>query len=490
MAEVLGFDYLCEMLIGDLHRRLDIAEPDEGRVALDNVFDQAMNSIAKGRCCPEHYMEALHIAKGAIFKGRDPRCITREMERQLGHLATVLIDTLCNKIKSLQGPVRGPWITAVWKAVLVASYCPAETMSELTLSLSTTTWIKDMFCRRTLCPNPLLRLEMMRFLMSCPGMVLTEEAVGFEVLRTLAQLGPRLTLQDVLPQGRPSISGSLAFFLYHLQRLGLMCVMTSRTFSQVNNQRVGMEARFFAHVTRLMGMKAKALRHLCRSGSLTVSTVMEEYRYLLQTLKVLLVSASCKAVFRLPGLVQVGAIALTNTTISLYRSSFVMVEADRLQFEFLRHTLDSIYGDLMQFNEIFIRELVMQHQQKTLAHAAALGKDVGFPLQHLLVLPTPPSADQLQKCPEAYLDAMTGRIMECPVLLQSSDIVVDMSTLVGFLLFSRDNVPFTLLEDLQQEIDDWRRDNIVRNKDSGGPDLGMVTVTVGQSVKRPIGLAE
>ncbi|KAK3891837.1 hypothetical protein Pcinc_004307 [Petrolisthes cinctipes] len=70
------------------------------------------------------------------------------------------------------------------------------------------------------------------------------------------------------------------------------------------------------------------------------------------------------------------------------------------------------------------------------------------------------------QCPERFVDGVTQLMIESPVLLQTSQVTVDETTLVYLLLQKSPRCPFTRttldqhsfcrLPELQQEIHAWR----------------------------------
>lgn len=427
-------------------------KPGEGRDALDEVYEYATIAIWEKPCCSRHVRVGLQVAKDAIFKNMDLRQISSKMAEQISYLGVLAMELFSSKARTQNKVLCGTWESAAWKVVLMSSFCTPDMAQCMTQTQSTIQWIKEVFCNRYLCPNPHLRREMMRFMVLWPDKVLRDPVLGFEILHAMVLLTSRLKMQDMLPQGRPSLSGPFACLLQNFHRLGFLEVLAVQACMQVTRLHIGAEARFFAHVVRLLGEKAKVLRHMCHNASLSYLVVMEEYRHLLDTLTVLVVSDSSKIVFKLPGLRQVAAIAIAATTINLYKSSTRLAAADEARFKKLKEQLN---GLLLSVNKILGKELMTNHG-RTLLRAAQLADEAEFPLHDLSVLLL---YEVPEGCCERFLDTVTGKVMEEPVRLISSQTVMDMSTLVGFMLFSVSwpcTIAYILLTELKREILDWK----------------------------------
>ncbi len=63
-----------------------------------------------------------------------------------------------------------------------------------------------------------------------------------------------------------------------------------------------------------------------------------------------------------------------------------------------------------------------------------------------------------EDCSARFLDAVTGKLMEEPVemMLTTYSVSMDISTLVGLMLFSKDSYDYFVDHDLRDELRAWR----------------------------------
>ena len=442
-------------LLLELRQKVDVKPHSRGSASFNEIFFEGVCSAWVRRCCPRHSKEVLQVAKDALFKDMEPRLFSAKMTQRIGQLGVMAMELLSAEASRLLVPLVGPWMSAAQRVVMLVSYCTPDMVHHITHTHHTIQWIRSVFCDRHVCPSPYLALEMIRFMMAWPSCVLRDHRLGLDVVHALPHLGCHLALQDMLPRGRPSLSGPLACLLLNLHRAGLLYHITCKVFTQVTGLNISHEARFYAHVVKLLGEKAKALRHLCHKAAFSAPVVLQEYKHLLATLEVLVVSDSCKVAFRLPGLVQVAAMTIGATAISLYKCWLSVAAASEDCFRTLTTQLNQVLSKVRQENHILGKEL-LTHHGKSLAKAARLGEHLGFPLHYLNL--TPHEEQVPPDYPECYFDPVTGRLMEQPVCLVSLGHVVDMSTMVGLMLFSSDRPPFTHQPGLHHFVNLWRVD--------------------------------
>lgn len=448
--------HIRDNLLQRVRKQVEAALFSKDRGALDNVCYRLVSTLWWQRCCHRHVGEAMRVMRDALLGNAELRHPTHNWLREIGFLAILAMEAFSEMARRRNAILIGEWEARAWAATYLMATITPDTPPLLRQTPSAIQFIKQVFLSEELCPSPRLRWEMIRYMQLWPE----EELWGFFLgllPSELAKLMRHLKLQDLLPLGKPSLSGPLLWLLKTCCRLSCLTSMASMCLIQVSQLELTFETFFFCRLVRLLGQQARALRHICFNGAVSRLVVLKEFTHLVESLHVVLSVPSCMCVYKVPGLVQVASNALAATTINLYRCSS-MLTATQAKFKKLTETMNSIYNKIRLGNKVLWMDLANRHKA-TLARAADIASAVGCPLPELSV---PPLMEEgLLSFPDHHLDAITGRVMTDPVWVVNSyfgsEIVVDFSTLMAFLLVPRAPVfpsvmPIVPLPELADEI--------------------------------------
>lgn len=287
-----------------------------------------------------------------------------------------------------------------------------------------------------LCPNVHLRLEMIRFIAMWPSTFLEDATSGQAVVKGLVNTIPYV---DPVVDIRVSILYPLAKVLNTLHQYLHFFDVAEAAVHQVKNMKAGPELIFFHRLIGLFSRMAELAGFLLQKGVASAAETEVAYFKIFGAFGLLLsVSATAEA-YRYPGLSQVAATSLVSVA-----SSLVAVRGDLLlkaggSFPRLVVSLDSIFMVLyIQSNYSPLWRVLQQNHAEVLNNIKKEAVEFGGFFHHFPEL----CEDSSSNYPEDFVDSVTQAVMEAPVLLHSSNMVVDESTLIHLLLVSPTD-PFT-----------------------------------------------
>lgn len=448
--------HIPDSLLQDVRDAVEAAHPNRDRGSLDEACHRLVSTLWKQRCCTPHEEEAMKVLRDAVLRNAEVRHLTYDDLNDIGFLAVLEMELFSDKVRRRNVVLCGELEARAWAAMQLAVIITPDMAPFLQQTHGAIQWIKHMFLHEELCPNPRLRLEMIRYMQVWPE----DELRGHFIMalpHELVGLVCHLKLRDLLPLGKPSLSGPIVWLLKTCARLGCLSSLSSLCLIQVSQLIVTFETYFFCRLVRLQGQKARALRHMCFNGAASRLVMVREFTHLVDTLYVLFSVPACMCVYKVPGLVQVASNALAAVTINLYKCAFVL-RATQTKFKRLTETLNKIYNKIRLGNKVLWTDLGNRHTA-TLARAADIANAVGCPLLELSI---PLVVEEgLLSFPDHHRDAITDKVMTDPVRVIcsyfGSGIVVDFSTLMAFMLVPRDPiipsiVPIIPLPALGEEI--------------------------------------
>lgn len=449
-------------------------QPGQSLNCLRPMYHRLVTAVCHKRYCPHHLEEALMVLRSAAFKNTDLQHINRGTMRNIAFLAVLVMELLSERARTRAALLVEEWVSRMWAAVQLAVFITPDMKPLLRQTPATIRWLKQMFLNEDQCPNPRLRLQMIRYMPLWPD----NEVRGFFITALpleLAKLTAHLSLGDLLPVTRPSLSASIVWLLKTCSYHGCLNILSTLCLLQVSQLRLSHETNFFCRLVRLQGEKAKSLRYMCLNGTRNRLVVLEEFAHLLETLKVLMTHPSCMGVFHVPGLTQVGSKALAVATVNLYRCSFMLGPTEE-KFKRLILTLEVTYMKIRLGCKPVLTDMARRHKA-LLSRIACISREVEVPLPGL---PEPLLDErELFHCPDRFRDAITGEIMQNPVRVLSScfgsRMSVDLSTLVGLAVAPRpphtmlSPIPVIVLRDLLADITAWKAFNYALYGVEGAP---------------------
>ncbi|XP_069161066.1 uncharacterized protein [Procambarus clarkii] len=366
----------------------------------------------------------------------------------------------CMRRKSVQ--ISGRWENVIWKIVELLRNWKKEYDLELSpvVSKSLKPWILRMFSHPSLCPNPYLRLEMLRFISMWPDKYLQDATAGQHIVTGLVDMIAYLQVDILIySESKTNLFYHLISVFNSLNKCGHVKAVAAAAVTQVRNLNIGKEAAFFSHILQLLNHKADAIRDMYLTCLIDAMQTANKYDEIFGLFEVLLFTLPTMAAYECPGLVHVAAASLVNFISSLVSMGPNLKLEKSLGFLLLFSNLD-VFFVLLERSMAISTVLVLDHAH-ILAFVNKRAAEFGFSFHHFPKL----FEESSDPCPEEFVDSVTGAVMEAPVLLHSSKMVVDESTLVQLLLmtpldpFTRcplDQGSYSRLPDLQADIAAWR----------------------------------
>lgn len=383
---------------------------------------------------------------------------------QLGILCALVLSSRMMRI-------RGLWEEVLWKIVsLVDFWRHDNTGVNICSSLESTTlkfWTLTMFTDTELCPNPYLRLEMLRIIGTWPQSYFDDVASGMQAAAGLVNTCIYMDPDHLIPnKSFKSLFLYLTRVLQKLGKYGHLGSVTAAAVDQVKRLKIGPEAVLFNHLAQLFKQTAEVIQARYHEDALSLSFSVELLQVLNEILLlywILVDMPPTMAAYGVPGLAQAAAVSLVTITSSVVAvCSTTKCETDS---KFLTSKLDYVYKIISVKEELTLLSQILRlnHTQK-LSSLNKQSTDSGFTFHYF----PEPCQESFEEFPENFTDSVTQAVMEAPVLLHSSKMIIDEATLVQLLLESPSD-PFTRcpldpgsysrLPDLQAAILAWRQEH-------------------------------
>ncbi|KAG7156655.1 Ubiquitin conjugation factor E4 A-like 1 [Homarus americanus] len=427
------------------------------------IYQTAISRITKSTLCVDHLLETIHAAERAlslIF-----HCEENEFQYSLAKavLGIAAANNMAEHFLGTQGVVTGRWETLMWTIVdLVKFYRPEfENFVAAMQSRPIKLWLVSVFKSPEMCPSFRLRLQMLYFLWMWNAGDFQDKTLGEPAAAGLVSVTAHLELDQFLPSLICPIFKVLRFIHTH----GYLDLVAVAAIQQVGELRVGTEVRCLVRLVEVASMKMKYIAEWHKSGSFEASLTVLVYDNIFLLLKVLVTMFPTSAAFKCPGLAQAAALSLVTAT-SAILSTASNLQEEGAKYKQLFNDIDDLFQTLANHEKLHpvLATLRADHGQ----YFSIIRKQVADSGYRLYYLPKP-CEERTKSCPERFLDSVTQAVMEAPVLLHSSKMVVDESTLIHLLLTSPSD-PFTRcpldpdtysrLPDLQDDIVAWRNDTI------------------------------
>ncbi|ROT79676.1 hypothetical protein C7M84_001598 [Penaeus vannamei] len=244
-------------------------------------------------------------------------------------------------------------------------------------------WLAEAVTRRDLCPNNNLRLQLLRFLEMWSDADFRD--FGEKVAEGVVSLGACLRVEHLIPGFYSSLTPPLTNVLQRLQRTG--------------------------HALMTLMMLDRALR----------------------ILQILTSADAVRAAFASPGLAQVLAAVLVRVTRMGVGDVGGLLDADRVRYKDILFKVGKILASFRAAGapgRHTVLDVLRRDHGAHVALVAAKLEQVGLSLPDL----PPPDADAEEAFPEEFVDSVTQDLMEAPVRLGSSGMVVDEATLIHLQL--------------------------------------------------------
>ncbi|KAG7172463.1 E4 ubiquitin-protein ligase UFD2-like 7 [Homarus americanus] len=403
-------------------------------------YEKATALLKVRTLCADHFLFMIQEADkalDAIFSGN-----LQLLALNKTSLGLFLANCMVQLREGPPAPITHTWETILWAVMYLVKFWRPEFRKCITIfqSKASKLWILRVFNDTEMCPNFRLRLELLFFFGMWPEEDLRSKRVGDQVAIGLVSTTSRLELHHVLPdEMHLSFVYSLTRALHNCFKSGQLVTIASAAIGQVKNLLVGPEVQCLARLVEVASQTVVQLVEWFQEGSLGASLIIEVIEIIFILFRLLLTGSPTKAAYECPGLVQTAAASFFTATSSIVNAATALQVQDAKSYRWLLTDMDDLFGTMaVQEEPQSVMAVMRRNHGQCFSAINQQAADSGYPLYHL----PRPCEEQTDNCPEMYIDSVTQQVMEAPVLLKSSKMIVDESTLVHLLLVSPTD-PFT-----------------------------------------------
>lgn len=372
---------------------------------------------------------------------------------QLGILCALTLSMRTTSVK-----MTGQWEDVLWGIIDLAPSCePDNDINLSALESVVKPWILTMFADPEMCPNPYLRLRMVHLIHIWPETFLQDAASGMQAAAGLVINGKYMDRDHLCTDDEaPILLHELKDMLVTLDEYGHLDGIGDAAVDQLTRINVGPEVSLLYNLMKVLKQMAEESLNLIGKKRLYMTEhVIHLYMEFVDLRKL-------RKAYRAPGLAKVVADTLVAITVSFVTIGLTLEDIEGNRYKFFADLFDSTYKSIRE-SEIFssvYQVLRLDHAQ----YLSSLGKkaaDSNIFFHHFPV----PYQESSEEVPEEFRDSVTLAVMEAPVLLHSSKMVTDESTLIRLLLesgldpFTRcplDQGSYSRLPQLQADILAWK----------------------------------
>lgn len=432
--------------------------PREFLDCLTVVFHRVTELVVQKELCACHVLELVRLVSRAIIDLYAAYKKKKMIERMtyLGVLTLELVGTMACRYRL---EVAGKWERVAFAAVsFVNLWMPGVFDPEpaRALPMMIKHWVVLVSYHSFMCPNPLLRLELLRFVAMFDVMDFDDVSLRHTVILGFLQNALHLSVSRLLPVGRAGLLCVLRKMLYKLHSFCLLGRLMVRSCTEIENMRVRHAERVFAYLVMLMGQAAQRLRWMrCKKKKSPLNTIAE-FSDILQILWLLTAIPPNLQLFEMPGMCQVAGGAIATTI-----RSIVLTPVDpavKNPFQRLLSTVDDYFFSLCTYQiQGTLLDDLQRHHGRDLSLLAVKMREYGYQPKNV------PQPKSLSHVPVEFMDDKTKRLMTCPVRLEATGKVVDYTTLLRLMLLETDadtgrpldDLAYTPLRDLRNQIRAW-----------------------------------
>ncbi|KAG7172447.1 E4 ubiquitin-protein ligase UFD2-like 6 [Homarus americanus] len=428
------------------------------------MFKTASASLSDPRVCVNHVLHLIKMASDGLDVVIPENGVVSVAQSRV-FLAVHCVKAVVERYEGPPAKITDKWETILWAIVrLVRHWQPGFTQGpDVAHPTHVKPWLLHVFSHPEMCPNFHLRLEMIRFIGMWPQEDFRDKRVGQQVAAGLVSTTSRLELDHLMHNyNQCSLMYILNKVLELLNTYGHLHIIAATALRQVKNLQVGPEVQCLARLVEVASQRVVQLLNWYKGGFLSTTEVLARCEKTLVFIRLLLTGSGVKAAYESPGLAQTAATSLLTATSSIVSAAFTLQSQDPNGYHWLIGLVDTVFFTMaVQEKPQSVMAVMRRNHGQCFSAINQQAADSGYPLYHL----PRPCEEQTDNCPEMYIDSVTQQVMEAPVLLKSSKMIVDESTLVHLLLVSPTD-PFTRcplypgsytrLPHLRDEIVAWR----------------------------------
>uniref|UniRef100_A0A0P4WFX5 U-box domain-containing protein n=1 Tax=Scylla olivacea TaxID=85551 RepID=A0A0P4WFX5_SCYOL len=431
---------------------------DGQHITLEEAFNKILEILSNGQFCACLVYEMVKVAtKAIITKYKKNKVFAM---KGLTHLGLLTLEVVSRQVSYDDATFTLRWQRVTFLAVSLASCWRPELYrqpAQQTRSLKY--WTSMVMCRNNACPNPVLRIELLRFVAMWNLSDIMDVELGNNAIFGLMYNAIHIKARHLLPRRRVGMLSPLRSVLQQMHAAGLLGHLMLRSCSYMKRLVVGHVERSMTYLLVLMGNTARRVLWLCRKGDLTPVRSVEKLTDIMEILRLFVATQPNMELFEEPGLCQVAATTIARTCCCIVQIPDVP-QASQALAKLVRE-MDSFFLTLIVFQKkgTIMGEL-QYHHARSLSFIDGKIKEL-----QLAAFCLPESVAERQDVPERFLDSLTGRLMDTPLQLVFSGRVVDRCTLLllklatavdestGILMSDLRYVPLT---DLKEEIRAWK----------------------------------
>ncbi|XP_050723185.1 uncharacterized protein LOC127001960 [Eriocheir sinensis] len=425
----------------------------------DVVLFRATMLLNEERVCVCDVLEMLRVIRRDILENAAEEA---QMVAETTGLGLLTLEMLGKLNVHRHFTLRGKWERIAFLAVSCLNlWQPGVFRPGRAMAWGVKLWVGEALFRDDLCPNALLRLELLRFVAMWDVMDMMEPYLGFFTTRGLLHNALHLSASRLLPVGREGLLGVLRTVLYDLHVANRLGPLVARSCRRIEALEVRHNDKVLAHLVQLMGKAAERLRWMRRKKIKSSRKTIAEFIEIVRILLLLTAVPPYLKLYDLPGMCQLagGAVATTLRCI-------VLTPVDAEANGHLKSLLCDVDEYFLCLGTHQSRGTLLEDLRRH--HGRALTQFSERMLRHgCQPSYVPQPLEERRPCVPRFMDGMTKRLMERPVRLEAVDGVVDCSTLLRFMLVQEidpwtgrplEDLAYTPLDGLRDEIRAWKRE--------------------------------
>lgn len=433
-------------------------------------YDEILRKISSPSATPEEILHDLKKAEDALELTSEDDLLLMHRRAKLGVFSAEIV------VRRTSGAaVQGAWENILLASVTSVGHWDPGCHGPVLQSYCLKAWLAEAVMRRDLCPNNNLRLQLLRFLEMWSDADFRD--YGEKVAKGVVSLGACLRVEHLIPGFYSSLTPPLTNVLQRLQRTGFLGPLGQRARSQLEALQVEEEARWLGVMAELCAQMAEVVGATRIGDERHALMTLMMLDRALRILQILTSSDTVRAAFASPGLAQVVAAVLVRVTRMAVGDVPGFLGADRVCYKDILLKVGKILASFRSAGvpgRHAVLDVLRRDHGSHIAHVAAKLEQVGLSLPDL---PTPDADAEDPPYPEEFLDSVTQDLMEAPVRLGSSGMVVDEATLIHLQLVKPLD-PFTRrplakdtharLPHLQERLTAWRLERAKRREGRTG----------------------
>ncbi|CAL4065988.1 unnamed protein product [Meganyctiphanes norvegica] len=368
--------------------------------------------------------------------------------------------------------LTGSWEDVVWSFLSLAWDWDPDLYGQVDMSDTFKNWFLNVLSNNSLCPNPHLRLEMIRFMEILPPEALNVEDLGSRAIRGIMNVCCHLELEYLMPSpSRPSLTMPIINVLRVLHNQGHINSVAEEANSLLKDLQVDTTARCLANILELAAEMSQQVKEMYRTEAWDEAMTIMMLNRSLSLLEICATLPPFRGTCQHPGLVQYAASSLVTIVDAVLSCSGIQHTPKKQAILDVLGRLDSLLAGLaVPSNDIDNEQLRTVWTVAQKDHAWRLNEihDMLY-MFSLKLYNLPKGIEDTDDCIPEFYDKVTHCTMISPVKLGTSGEVVDEASLVHLLLEKIPRDPFTRkpldsekhmrLPELKAQIDLWRATN-------------------------------